>query len=60
MKEIEKMNAGLEYSYDEEIRLLKLKAIQNSTKFNSIQLMILILKSNIMFYVRFWVLWEVM
>ena len=37
MKEIEKMNAGLEYSYDnEEIRLLKLKAIQNSTKFNSI------------------------
>ena len=37
MKEIEKMKAGLEYSYDDkEISLLKLKAIKNSTKFNSI------------------------
>ncbi|WP_407414666.1 sugar O-acetyltransferase [Methanobrevibacter sp.] len=37
MKEIEKLKAGLEYSYDdEEISLLKLRAIQNSTKFNSI------------------------
>lgn len=37
MKEMEKLKAGLEYCYDdEEIRLLKLTAIQNSNRFNSI------------------------
>ena len=37
MKEIDKMKAGLEYCYDdEEVSLMKLKAIQNSNLFNSI------------------------
>lgn len=37
MKEIEKMQAGLEYCYDdEEISLMKLHAIENANKFNSI------------------------
>lgn len=37
MKEIEKMKAGLEYSYDDEvISMFKLKAIKNSTRFNAI------------------------
>lgn len=38
MNEIEKMNAGLEYCYDdEEVALLKLKAIEKSSRFNSIE-----------------------
>lgn len=37
MKEIDKLKAGLEYTYDdEEIRLMKLNAIQNSNLFNSL------------------------
>ena len=37
MKEIEKLKAGLEYTYDdEEISLIKLKAIQNANRFNSL------------------------
>lgn len=37
MKEIEKMQAGLEYCYDdEEISLMKLNAIENANKFNSL------------------------
>ena len=37
MKEIEKMKAGLEYCYDdEEISLMKLKAIENANIFNSL------------------------
>lgn len=37
MNEMEKLKAGLEYCYDdEEIRLQKLNAIQNSNRFNSI------------------------
>ena len=37
MKEIEKMKAGLEYCYDdEEISLMKLRAIQNANIFNSL------------------------
>ena len=38
MKEIEKMNAGLEYCYDdEEISLMKLTAIENANIFNSLE-----------------------
>ena len=37
MKEIEKMKAGLEYCYDdEEVSLMKLKAIENANIFNSL------------------------
>lgn len=37
MKEIDKMKAGLEYCYDdEEISLMKLYAIENANKFNSL------------------------
>lgn len=37
MKEIEKMKAGLEYCYDdEEISMMKLHAIENANKFNSL------------------------
>lgn len=38
MREIEKLKAGLEYCYDdEEVSLLKLNAIKNSNRFNSIE-----------------------
>ena len=38
MREIEKLKAGLEYCYDdEEVSLLKLNAIENSNRFNSIE-----------------------
>ena len=37
MKEIDKMKAGLEYCYDdEEVSLMKLKAIENANIFNSL------------------------
>lgn len=36
MKEIEKMKAGLEFYYDDEIALTKLRAIQNANIYNSL------------------------
>ena len=37
MKELEKMQAGLEYCYDdEEVSLMKLNAIENANIFNSL------------------------
>ena len=37
MKEIDKLKAGLEYCYDdEEISLMKLRAIENANIFNSL------------------------
>lgn len=37
MKEIEKMQAGLEYCYDDEnISMMKLHAIENANVFNSL------------------------